>query len=642
VPVFIMVTKRSLYCSRLIIFLLFLGIAYFSLPTNLVKARSLEIAEVKINAEILPNGDLRVVESRTVDFNGQFQGMYQEIDFFGIDLFSEIVVREGDDYYTLVEQFPTSEPGTYSIQVYDDDYFTVDWSFFALNEIRTFTLEYIARDVVVVHDDVAEFNYKFVGDRWGFPSSSAIVQLVLPDGAEPEDVRAWGHGPRHGEIDIISPSEITWWVAPLPANTFLEGRVTFPVSLVPDSTRFSGKEALPDILREEQRWAASTNALRTAHQYQVYITLLVVALAAWRMVALWRKAMNRKNAYRGDYYRELPGDYPPVATGYLWNKKKIMPDNLSAQILNLARLRHLKIEEIPGSEDYQLVETKSERTQSSLDSLVTEFIFSTVFKHFTPKKEKQNDEPVSELNKVVTFKQIQEFAKKRANQFYSFYNSWSAAAKKAGEEQVFFKKSSAFNWGCLPLVLMIVVALVAMIWWELYLLGIILIVLPFILFFASPNTYYTEYGADQLMKWRAFRKFLLHFSSMDRSTVPSLIIWEHYLVYAVVLGVAKQVIDQLAIVFPKPEIDPTFNQTSWSTFGAAHSLAAIYSMNRMTTSLNRTINGARRTASSTIAASRSSSSSRSSGGFSSGSGFGGGGFSGGGGGGFGGGGGGFR
>jgi len=187
-----------------------------------------------------------------------------------------------------------------------------------------------------------------------------------------------------------------------------------------------------------------------------------------------------------------------------------------------------------------------------------------------------------------------------------------------------------------------VVALVAMIWWELYLLGIILIVLPFILFFASPNTYYTEYGADQLMKWRAFRKFLLHFSSMDRSTVPSLIIWEHYLVYAVVLGVAKQVIDQLAIVFPKPEIDPTFNQTSWSTFGAAHSLAAIYSMNRMTTSLNRTINGARRTASSTIAASRSSSSSRSSGGFSSGSGFGGGGFSGGGGGGFGGGGGGFR
>ena len=564
VPVFMLEGRRNYFCSRTIFYFLILGIVFFSLPAGLVEARSLEIVEVDIRAEILPNGDLRVVESRTVDFNGQFQGMYQEIDFFEIELYSEINVREGDNYYTIVDQFPTTEPGTYSIQVYGEDYFTVDWSFYALDEKRTFTLEYIARDVVVVHNDVAEFNYKFIGDRWGFPSSSAFVRLTLPNGAESEDVRAWGHGPRNGEIDIISPSEITWWVAPLPANTFLEGRVTFPVSLVPESGRFSGREALPDILKEEQRWAASTNALRYAHKFQGYITILLLALGGWRLLVLWRKALNRKSAYRGDYYRELPGDYSPAAAGYLWNKKKIMPDNLSAQILNLARLRHLKIEEIPGGDDFQLVEQQSERPLSSLDTLIMEFIFKTVYKHFATDEDKENDEKAGQLSKIVTFKQIQEYAKKRANQFYSFYNSWSSAAKKAGEEQKFFGKSSAFNWGCLPLILMIVLALVAMIWWELYLLGVILIILPFILFFASPNTYYTEYGADQLMKWRAFRKFLLHFSSMDRSAVPSLVIWEHYLVYAVVLGVAKQVIDQLALVFPKPEIDPTFNQTSWS------------------------------------------------------------------------------
>jgi uncharacterized membrane protein len=50
--------------------------------------------------------------------------------------------------------------------------------------------------------------------------------------------------------------------------------------------------------------------------------------------------------------------------------------------------------------------------------------------------------------------------------------------------------------------------------------------------------------------WRAFKRFLLHFSSLDRAEIPSLVVWEHYLVYAVVLGVAKEVLEQLKVVFP--------------------------------------------------------------------------------------------
>jgi len=181
----------------------------------------------------------------------------------------------------------------------------------------------------------------------------------------------------------------------------------------------------------------------------------------------------------------------------------------------------------------------------------------------------------------------------------------------------------------------------AMIWGELFLFGAALIVGALLLFFVSPNLYYTAYGADQLAKWSAFRRFLLHFSKLDRSTVPSLVVWEHYLVYAVVLGVAKQVIDQLALVFPRLEADPTFNQTSWSRMNAAQTALIINNMNTMTRSLNNTVSSASRTASSAIAAASSTSSAGSSGGFSSGGGFGGG-FSGGGGGGFGGGGGSFR
>lgn len=47
-----------------------------------------------------------------------------------------------------------------------------------------------------------------------------------------------------------------------------------------------------------------------------------------------------------------------------------------------------------------------------------------------------------------------------------------------------------------------------------------------------------------------FQTVLEHFSEMERHEIPSLNIWEHYLVYAVTLGVAKEVIRQLEVVFP--------------------------------------------------------------------------------------------
>jgi len=608
-------------------------------------ARSLEIYHVEIDAAVLPNGDLKVVEQRTINFNGQFRGADQKIYFNEIELFSEIMIREGAHYYTLVDQFPTSETGTYAIRVFGEDYFMVDWSFDAYNEQRIFTLEYIARDAIVVHDDVAELYYKFVGEEWDFPAGSVRVTLTLPAGAADGEVLAWGHGPAHGEVKIKSPEKIVWYVAPLAARTFLEGRMVFPRELVSESTRLSGKEALDSIIAEEKRWATQSNISRAAKIYQPLYSLLLFIPVGLGLFSMWRKAANKGNAYKGDYYRELPGAYPPEVAGYLWNKKKIQNESLAAGILDLARRRHLQIEPLhkedssgkAKKDDFQLTELHNEEVKGSVDQVVSDFLFGPVYKEFNPESE---EEKVVNEKKSITFSQIQDFAKKKPREFHKFYNEWKNTVERLGKGQKFFTDKSALM-GCLPSWLIIFAGVVAMIWGALYLFGAALIIGALLLFFASPKLYYTAYGADQLAKWSAFRRFLLHFSKLDRSTVPSLVVWEHYLVYAVVLGVAKQVIDQLALVFPRLVEDPTFNQTSWSRMNAAQTALIINNMNTMTRSLNNTVSSASRTASSAIAAASSTSSASSSGGFSSGGGFGGG-FSGGGGGGFGGGGGSFR
>ena len=124
--------------------------------------------------------------------------------------------------------------------------------------------------------------------------------------------------------------------------------------------------------------------------------------------------------------------------------------------------------------------------------------------------------------------------------------------------------------------------------------------------------------------WQAFKNFLRDFSRLDKAEIPSIVIWEHYLVYAVSLGVAKEVIKQLPLVFT----DADLHDTSL-TFMYGYSYA---NFRTFTDVFDRTVNSVDSAISHavTVANSTNSSSSGGGGGFSGGSSGGGGGGGGGG------------
>lgn len=124
--------------------------------------------------------------------------------------------------------------------------------------------------------------------------------------------------------------------------------------------------------------------------------------------------------------------------------------------------------------------------------------------------------------------------------------------------------------------------------------------------------------------WKAFRNFLKDFSRMDKAEMPSIILWEHYLVYAVSLGVAKEVIKQLPLVYTDADL-----QNTRLTYMYGSNLRSLSSL---THTLDRTVNTVDHAISRAmaIANSKQSSSSGSGGGFSGGSSGGGGGRGGGG------------
>jgi len=70
---------------------------------------------------------------------------------------------------------------------------------------------------------------------------------------------------------------------------------------------------------------------------------------------------------------------------------------------------------------------------------------------------------------------------------------------------------------------------------------------------------FTQPGVDESEKWKAFKKFLTDFSTMDRKEIPEIVIWEKYLVYATAFGMTKEVINKLKMIYPEIEANPDFN-----------------------------------------------------------------------------------
>jgi uncharacterized membrane protein len=97
----------------------------------------------------------------------------------------------------------------------------------------------------------------------------------------------------------------------------------------------------------------------------------------------------------------------------------------------------------------------------------------------------------------------------------------------------------------------------------------------------------TKIGVEHFSKWKAFRKYLTDFSMLKEAEVPAIILWEHFLVYAISLGVAKEVIKQLNVVFRDDDFkNSSLTYMYYGYFG--YNLRQMDSLDRITTSITKT------------------------------------------------------
>lgn len=225
-------------------------------------------------------------------------------------------------------------------------------------------------------------------------------------------------------------------------------------------------------------------------------------------------------------------------------------------------------------------------------------------------------------NTYIYLTDIEKYAKKYGESFYQFWKRWTSGVNARTAEYQFFDDQgrmhlitvlggvALFFLGCL------LAAKIGVIGYALIIAGTIFLVIP--RFFKRRSIS----GQEDYVRWQAFKKFLQHFSEMQRHEIPSLIIWEHYLVFAVSLGVAKEVIKQLEVVFPNMQDGDYKFGYGWMNYGSYSGINTLNnSFEGIGNSFERSLQSAQK------AVSKSSSGSGGGGGFSGGGGGGGGGSS---------------
>ena len=485
------------------------------------------------------------------------------------------------------------------------------------NSSTYFYIEYLLGNVVVIHEDIAEVYFNFVGDMFDDDINKYKLRVVLPDKTK-ELVRVWAHGPLNGNVSPIKDENGYYYggyleINDLYSNTPVDMRLTFDKNLILVDHPYLKKSevlALDKILEVENLRADKANKEREKAKFFMYGSYALGSVYLVLLVLLFvyiyiKYDKELKTNFDMEYNREFINDYDVTNIEYLFDKK-ITEKAFSTSILNLIYKKNIKIEQI-DKKDYKLIKVNTDNVSES-----EEYLMKMIFDNIGNKE-------------YVLLSQIKKYAKEIHGTTSEFLTSFTWQNKVTSEsiKNNFYESNTKIK--VLGVLFSLVGYLVFYVMvrfngFNLFSIIIFICALVFMIYVLIFNKR-TKRGAEDYQKWKAFKRFLEEFGRFDEKELPEIVLWERYLVYANIFGIADKVGKTMKI---------KFNEINTNNQYSNGDLLFDYMMwNNLNHSINNTVRSsvstARTVVNEAIAKSSSSSGGGFGGGFSSGGGFGGGG-----------------
>lgn len=434
-----------------------------------------------------------------------------------------------------------------------------------------FKLKYLVKDVAVLHKDIAELYWTFIGDDYEDDIRDLQIKVNLPQKDTSDNFRVWAHGEMSGEVYRYDREYVLAAVKDLEAYTPIDIRLTFATNLLNSNlvSKKTNENALEGILEVEQKIADEENQkrIKTKRLYNGFKTAsilhLIFLILAWIYVYI-KFDKEYQSEFKNEYNRDFIDDYNVEVVDYLMNKN-ITPNAMSASIMNLIYKKVIEVEEIPSEKkkkEYTFT-LKSEENINETEKYLVDFLFKKV----------------GSEGKFTTI-ELKNYAKgtKTCEKFSASYTTWKNKVVKDGKDQNFFEKNAKPQTiSALFLVMSFILAI---------LIGVFSVVLPTIflnvflsiIFLIYTCCFFkrTKKGNEDYAKWMAFKKFLQDFGTFDTKELPEIALWERYMVYATVFGLAEKVSKCMNVKIKELETQgiymggyyPTFSD--WYVFNSIH------------------------------------------------------------------------
>jgi len=620
--------RKKISCLLGFLFLLMT----IAIPST-VLAKTATIPSVDIVGTIRKDGTVHFVEKRTIQFDGDFTYGYYNLpkaNFGQIDGF-----KISDENQTFTQDNSMSKsPGTYYTEDQGDDT-RVYYYFEARNVTKTFTIEFTLRDNIQIYEDYGQLYWKLQGAGWDFEIDSFKALMKWESSIPKDNYWIWAHGVLWGNFEKTDDVSATLEVLDVPKKSFVEIRMLLPTNYFAVKPNQAGT-IYEKVVAEETKWADEANAEREeAKEYMeqqkirreklkktgqiVQILIYLVAFGLLLLLVYLYKKYGTEFIVPNEaiYYREPPSDLRPALAGMLFNFQKYSDTFLQATILDLIRRKWIQYEEIEGNiftRDYQM--TKLDNSTDPLSDFERTLMDTILFDEAS----------------IIRIKELKKkFNKKQTHYYYKFQDFVNQVKADSKSNEYFDSKSNGISILVLVLgILMLFPSFIFGVSFSIFFFGVpklgFLALAPVglaYLFSYNALKRRTQKGKEEFIKWKAFRSFMKDFSNLKEYGPKSLIIWEQFLVYATVFGIASVVLRALKVVAPtlSDTGNGTFLGPNYFMAGAAPSLAGLQ---RSLSSISNAVNTIPKTA-----ASSSSSGFGGGGGFSGGGGGGGGGSGGG-------------
>ena len=549
---------RSRRAGRLSLVLLLLVAAAVLLGiATTAAAKDFSITDVTIAARVLPNGDVRVHETRTLDFNGAFSYVYWDYRTAGSDGIRILGASGPEGPY---QESGSGQPQTYTVTSTPGNE-RVELHFDVADTAATFGVDYVATHAAKRWSDTAELYWQFVGDETRIPCDKVRITIALPAGVQRDQVRAWAHGPLWGDVTIAPNANVVLTVAPLPAETFVEARVLFPAAALPRAPLTSGAR-LRAVLDEEKKLADEANSGRTRER---------VSHALWAVVGigaplgalilgfvLWRRfGREPRPQFRGQYFRDIPEPaLPPALVGYIWRMGDVdqgRRERHAARPHRSWRHHHRARREARGAPVRQgtsrstyrltLVDEKREGLETFEERLVT-LLFDELGDGESLMMDELKDRAKAERQTFQTGYKEWVALRRRARRGDRAFSTPRPTVWRSGRRRPALRRRSrrapppsspSSSW---------------FLWASPWAIGVVLAAR--VIKRRSPQ------AAELHAQYAAMRRYLKDFGRLQEKPPDAVVLWEHFLVLAVVFGIADDVIAALAMKVPEVVNDPAF------------------------------------------------------------------------------------